>query len=1118
MTHSNTLKLYRASAGSGKTYRLSLEFLKLLVVDPECYKNILAVTFTNKATTEMQNRIMGDLFAVARNLEGSVLNALKAELDAEGRMLSKEVIQKNAFRALSYIIHDYSRFQVSTIDSFFQVVLRNLARELGLSAFLNIVIETDETLNEAVQYIITDYAQNPKLQGWIKSYVQSQMESDKQWNVKDEIVKFGNNIFNEALYEYEEVIKKQFSDVDFLEKYKRSLGELQDEVIEQIREKKAEFDALMSELGLTIDDLYYKKGNGLFSYLDKVYSLINLKYGSNEKVKDVEIGSRFQTILEGGKITGAALPCNEERLSAYAKSLHEMGEQNTKYLLTIDLILKQYHKVGLLGSIYQKVRDVNNDRSQFILSDTPKLLSRMIGKDDAPFIYEKIGTSLEHIMIDEFQDTSQIQWNNFHTLIDECLANQQMSLIVGDAKQSIYRFRNGKWELIEQIPEKYEGLEQIEAKKNWRSMQHVIEFNNMLFAPRSDENPDENHDEKNIAVSPILAPFKSEYGDEEIYKRFCGVYRDAYQEIGKSSQANKGFVSVEFLRAPEAELPDDDEEGISFEDIGFLLQKIRSLQKQGIKAKDITILVRKNEEIEEIAKYFAEYAIEHKEQMMREKVNYEVISSEAYKLSVSEALKQIINAMRVIVAPTNTVAMVELFLSYSRNIHRNDSGYSLNQTLSDLEMCKSAEFVALKDKILSLAPLPLYEMVQTLISLLRVDEIPNQSPYIFKFLDSLNDFITRKYSDLNRFIDYWETSLSECQIPMGDTIDGINAMTIHKSKGLEFHTVIIPDCNELIININKTSNKPYLVWCETKVPPFNEIPIWPINLKDSKVKNTIFKKEYEEEQVKQVADTINLLYVAFTRAINNLFIICPYKKENKKDNSDNVSPKNYRSLLHKILEKNLIAEEHGKYVEEYYAVGEVVLSSEEKKERKEDNPFKANGETEYSTFKYHTMKSAFRNSNKATDYIEGLIESREKNQSALRKGILLHLLFSNIETVDDIDKAVNEMTLSGVICNKEEKENLISFAKEKIKEHQEWFEPGLKIYKECTILEMDEETKHVKESRPDRVIQKGNKMIIIDFKTGKPYPKYEKQMKRYADLLGKMGFETETHLWYLESD
>lgn len=441
------LLVYKASAGSGKTFTLAVRYICQLIEDPRAYRRILAVTFTNKATAEMKSRILEQLYGLAHNLKSSegYLNELHK---LTGK--SRDEIQKSAGEALRNIIHDYSRFRIETIDSFFQSVMKNLARELELGANLNIELNNKDVLSDAVDSMIENLNRKSPVLGWLLEYIEEQIENDKRWDVSKDIKKFGENIFNEEYIEKGDGLRNKLSDPTFIPDFRKRLKQKLEDALEIMKGFKEQFYGILETNGLSVENLSY--GNsGIANYFNKL-SIGELR---DEKI----LGSRFGKYLadseswvkKAAKGRDFIINVVESELRPILIDAEKMRPIQKTTINSCKLTLKYINNLRLLANIDLEVRELNQRNNRFLLSDTNALLHGLISKGDATFVYEKIGTNIDTVMIDEFQDTSRMQWENFHLLLEECLSQKEGSLIVGDIKQSIYRWRNGDWKILANI-------------------------------------------------------------------------------------------------------------------------------------------------------------------------------------------------------------------------------------------------------------------------------------------------------------------------------------------------------------------------------------------------------------------------------------------------------------------------------------------------------------------------------------------------------------------------------------------------------------------------------------------------------------------------------------------
>ena len=485
------LTVYKASAGSGKTFTLATEYMKLVIANPEAYRSILAVTFTNKATEEMKLRIISQLYGLSKLLPESE-TYLKVIQDSLG--MGREQIAKRAHEALYNLLHHYSYFRVETIDSFFQWVMRNLAKELELSANLKLELNDREIERQAVDELIEGLSIGDKLLTWILDYIKGNIGEDKNWNVIGKIKRFGENLSKDFYKANEKQLRQKLEEEGFFERYSRQLEEVKRQAMEQVEQIAATFFDALDENGLTMDDFSRKK-QGPWGYFEKLRTgACYEEYGVNSyQAKAVDSVDAWFTKAKATP-QNPAYHVVEEMLRPLLEFAVEKMPQLLRVYRSVEVTKSNLSQLRLLGSIDQKIKEMNQDANRFLLSDTQPLLHALMesGAGDSSFIFEKIGTQLEHIMIDEFQDTSVTQWKNFKVLLDETMSHKESNnLIVGDVKQSIYRWRAGDWRLLNDIerefPRPSDQLRLRSLATNYRSDRNVIEFNNQFFVYAADK-------------------------------------------------------------------------------------------------------------------------------------------------------------------------------------------------------------------------------------------------------------------------------------------------------------------------------------------------------------------------------------------------------------------------------------------------------------------------------------------------------------------------------------------------------------------------------------------------------------------------------------------------------
>ncbi len=992
-TQNKQLTVYKASAGSGKTFNLAIEYIMILIQNPYAFKNILAVTFTNKATEEMKNRILGQLYGIAHELTSSdsyMQEIIARRQKRQLKKLQKHEIRAQAATALHNLLHNYSYFRVETIDSFFQHVLKNLAKELDLTPNFNIDLDDNIVIEKAVDDMIDNLHKDATTKKQIIQFIEESLEEDKGWDVRRKIKDFAKNITK-----------------DIYKDNKTAINACTEEIFTQTtKELKTiikEYDDTMRQYALRFEkdfaDYEFKKKNNISLYYKKIKDkkeYTNKKLLTNYVTDTLENKDAIAHLL--------TVECETYRTTHYPD------------YITAKSILEHIGQLALLKKIEEHVQIINHEQNRFMLNDTQHLLQTMIDGNDASFIYEKIGTQLKHIMIDEFQDTSIVQWKNFKVLIDECIAHEDGSaLIVGDIKQSIYRWRSGDWRLLHNIENEYPNNINIETlDENFRSQGNIIDFNNKFFAK---------------AIENQTEEIKSAYSDVE-------------QKIHKLT--DKGLVRITFVQKTD----DDDDPQVT-----ETYNTIKYLLENNIKYNQIAILARNNSVLKSFAQWFAKHH-----------PDIPILSKEAYELSASTSVNIIINAITYI-ARHDDVAR--------EYIKQNCNEYY-------------EEFITQSEKI---ATLPLYEMAERIYSILHIDSRQGESEFICTIFDKLMEFVNNNPATPETFIKYWEEKLETATIQETST-NGIRLMTIHKSKGLEFDNVIIPHCDW---KINTNSQ----LWLSTEGKEhFEQLPVITINAK-TELEHSHFAAEYKDELLQISVDNLNTLYVALTRATNNLFLICDNKVATNRINDilRNAMP-NMNEVQENVYEK-----------------GSLYIAPETKENKENDkNVFTTPEENIKCYIKHYDAQVEFKQSNRS-NYFLSTQKQTDDHDNNRERGLLLHDILSNIKYIDNKEEVLNKYEQNGMFSatiTRQDAEKVIDdcMGNEKMKE---WFSHEWKICNERDIIENS--TKH----RCDRIVYKNDETIVIDFKFGQPHPAHDKQVKTYIGLLKQIGFKNvHGYLWYAE--
>lgn len=1075
------LTVYKASAGSGKTFRLTVEYIKLLIKNPLSFKTILAVTFTNKATEEMKTRILSQLYGLWKMLPDSdgYMKEITSSLD-----ISESQASRQAGIALISLIHNYNYFRVETIDSFFQSILRNLAHELDLTANLRIGLNDIQVEEQAVDQLIESLSKTNVILQWLISYIFSNIEEDKGWNVIGQVKKFGRNIFQDFYKEISTDLNGVVAEKNFFESYTKQLRTVCEVADKRMAGYAEEFEKKTTEAGLTTTS-YAGKKSGIGSYFNKIkgndYS--DKKCINATLMKCMDSVENWATKNSPDK--DAIFAAVNGGLMQLLYDAEKARPQMWKLRSSVDVTLRHLNKLRLLNSIETKVREINDEANIFLLSDTQYLLHTLIKDTDSPFIFEKAGCQLEHIMIDEFQDTSVVQWQNFKVLLKECMSracedtDTIRNLIVGDVKQSIYRWRSGDWRLLNNIEAQFaspnENIDTRTMDTNRRSEYNIVKFNNAFFSLAVKQ---EHADELNI---------NAEDAAEELLLAYKNVRQEAHNDKEKN-----GFVKITLL-------PNDEYETNTLANIEETIDLLRS---EGAEDNDIAILIRYNRHIPLIADYF-----------INKRPDVSVVSDEAFRLDSSTAVNAIIQALRLLTHPNDTLTKANLAVTYHKSILQD------NMTDSDILICTGLNDNGI-DKILppsfincceELAKKPLFDIIEHIFTSFELNRLDNQSAYVCAFYDQVTDFINNSPSDIDSFLDVWDETIHSKTIQSSE-INGIRLISIHKSKGLEFAHIIIPFCDWRIESPNTT------IWCNPKEKPFNNLPLVPVDY-NKKLMETIYADDFKNEHLQNTVDNLNLLYVAFTRAKKSLFVLGKKGKDKAKNRSEIIA--NCLDGLSKELDGSSLTGVDDDAESTVFSYGKLYVANKKNVE-KSANVFLHDVETQKVKIQTPSYEMVFKQSNKSEDFIKGKDMEEDKSGRYIEMGNILHKLFSMIRTTDDIDGVLKQLEFDGVLYDKDITADKMRSMLAKIlsnKQVADWFHPRWQVFNECDILFIDKENGKVNKERPDRVITDGNEVKVIDFKFGKPQEKYQSQVQGYMRLLIDMGYRNvHGYLWYVYSN
>jgi len=1037
------LIIYKASAGSGKTFTLAANYISYLLVNPEAYRHILAVTFTNKATGEMKERILSQLYGISRSLPKSEVFFQTASALANKRSKhagQPSVFRENAGKALTSILHHYSEFRIETIDSFMLSILRGLAKELELGHSMEIELDTESVLKEGVHGLIEGLGPDSPEMGAIIEFIQSVVDEDRDWDVRKKLTYFAKNLHKEAFLRHSEELDTLLKEhPDTFVSLRRSLRMKEERVRKDTKTVAESFFNLCNRLGAIVDD-FNDKRKSPYPIFEKAIE------GEPPEITDAK--RKYAT---GEKAWGHKKSKLYDAIEAESDTLSNM--LNTliglrREMNTIELVRKNLYQLQLIENIDNHVSTTCREENRFLLAVTCLMLMKMASEPgDTSFIYEKTGTQIDHILIDEFQDTSGLQWANFRPLLSENASRGMQGLIVGDVKQAIYRWRDSDADIIARKVE--EDLQMADPhtellKVNRRSRRGIVEFNNRFF-------------------SKLISELEIRH--EEL--RLRNYYADVEQEWLPEKEGG----NVKILEVKD-EMPEQ------------VAEQVKELLDAGVKPRDIAILIRENKYIVALAEWFES----HPEALAPHTAR--LVSGEAFKLDSSEAIRMLIGAMRWVHDEKDSVSLVQTGIAYHRHVLCDGLALSDILALPNRQYGLPEAFVNQHE---TLSALPLGKLAYALYYVLEMRRMEGQSAWMQSFFDIVQRFAAEKTGNLQEFLTEWDEKLYKTAIPSGEA-DGIACMTIHKAKGLEWDSVILPYCNW---PFEKPGSTPTL-WVEPADPTAYEgLPFLPIN-RSKAMKESDFAAQYDKETKQIWIDNLNLLYVAFTRPKTNLVIL----KEPKKSSDTITTIGDFIELGLKELRN-----------EELEIRNDTEERSQAQPTPDSTNPLLPQSETLGVGFHAAPIQLPFRQSNSSRTFINRGDDS--PLSEFIERGNLLHEVFAHIHTADDAPRAIEELFTQGII-DATQRDDITQTVSEAL--HQpavsDWFSGHYELFNECTIL--TKEDGEVKQNRPDRVMCSKDKTIVVDFKFGQSRDEHHRQVGAYMSLLRQMGFKgVEGYLWYV---
>ncbi|MBR9831151.1 UvrD-helicase domain-containing protein [bacterium] len=1038
-------KIYKSSAGSGKTYTLVKEYLKLALSANEDFhfKRILAITFTNKAANEMKSRVVEALSELTSDekLKGSIV-FLQSDLMQELSMNAEQIKQKSG-KVLRVILHNYADFAIGTIDKFTHRIVRTFARDLKLPTNFEVELESDPLLNKAIDLLIAKVGADPLLTELLIEFTKSNIQEEKKWQLEGDILTIAKQLLEEEGEQYLKNLKR-FNFEDFQRK------------IAYYKNENKDFRSKIEEIGQ--QGLHLIKSNGInnesfargssgvpkyFEYLEsfKTDSLQPNSFHRASFYEDKWLGTKAKK--DAGQ-AAAIEGIKEQLIELHLKAQQLVDTYYATYIVR-DIALKNLYAVALINELDKIIGDIRKTENRVHISEFNKRISAVIASEPAPFIYERIGEKYKHYLIDEFQDTSVMQFHNLIPLFTNALGEGFFNMLVGDAKQSIYRFRGGEVEQFTSLPKIYKAEEnpsvassqglfndQIDEsflKKNFRSKMEVVTFNNELFDFCKEVAPEIASLYDNQAQEPNLS---NTGGMVEIH--FC-------EKLSNSNNRNDS---------------NEDEEEMESEHFTRTISTIEKCLEDGYQYKDIALLFRNNKLANGVAQKLLE-------------LDFPISSAESVLISNSESVNLAVSVLYHITFPKELLYQKEILDAlYFNNFFGEKTLHEVYKThlihskettfWSTLKMSNSTTIEHLKQR-------PLYEMVEEVFRM--VDMFDEADPYIQFFLDEVFQYAQLNNNDVQGFLEWWEMNKSKKAIVIPEGLNAINILTVHKSKGLEFPVVIMPYANE---SVRVDGGK----WIENKSA---EEPIYKTEFLAlvKELEKTDYASVYEEEKRKSSIDFFNTFYVAVTRPKDRLYIFTNKPPKNSSNHSVPVVLSGFLSQKG-IWELNKATYRFGE---------EVATISEELKENA----------IELNSFISTDWKSKLQLSLQAPDYWD-----INMGESARQYGNTIHLILAMIKSTNDVDRILDRLQNQGVISVVQRMDYQLDIDRILSQKNiAKYFAPENRVKVECDLLTADGIT-----FRPDRVVYFDDHVKVIDFKTGQISDQHQLQLKNYMDLIQKV--------------
>lgn len=1106
MLQQKALKLVRASAGSGKTFALTAHYLILLLSGKGKYREILAVTFTNKATAEMKERILGALEELSHS--GFENSKFSSVLKESYPGLTDQAVRSRASEIYTAILHDYSRFSVSTIDGFVQQLIRSFAFELNLDSGYKLEMNQEKVKEELVTALNLQMEKEPELLEWVSNLAIEQIDDGKDWDYRRALKALADEIFKERYSRFEAAMKAMGDDKP------KEFDILRNQINIGIRTFKKDIKAktikikeLFDASGVELVDLNGKSRNPLtklqkiidedFDQLPTLDKLLNdFEQWPQKSLKDTSVIMQLYLTIN---------PLLAELLSYYHEGI--------KIYQTYQAINKNGSYLRLMQGMADLLSDYRSENRVLLISDAQQLLRGITGSDvDNPsFIWEKTGNKYKHFLFDEFQDTSSFQWMNFLPLLRNAIAEGSQGghsahLVVGDVKQSIYRWRNGDWRILHSYLKRDLAAVNVSEESlsfNRRSSENIIRFNNFLYSKL----PAILQQNLNDVFYELAPEFLHKDWEKENSSLIEKAYEGSSQEMTEHTPPGGKIELRFFTKEPKVYSPEDqEEEEENPEAAVYTIEKLSEILKQGISMRDIGILVRSNREAVMILECIYQ---KNNQKILSEAAGkpFQIFSGEALKIVNNPAVALLLCTFKLLTTHESEsgIYKAECARLYKQiqnpdqeyieieNQHWMNMALGSVSTMSDIlppELCSNLD---------SFKHLPVAELTEKLMRMYGLGTSATEKliPFLLAFRDQVAVFTEAGDQGIAAFLEWWDNEGSSKALPSSESQDAVQVMTIHKSKGLEFTAVIVPFLSWKLVEYSNGSKKKYL-WVDAAAAGFDKFKSFPVDINKS-LATTVFAGDFFEEIMLSYMDLINTLYVATTRAKDYLCLICP-NLVIKKSGAKESSAKNLQTILSELFLSGDTGNLDWVSDEMQYILGEIPIS---------DAPAITLSETKPLRIKtYRVNEQLTERFKRNSRHEDSWFNARQ------RKGIVLHQLLERLDSLDNLDQLISIQVQEGLIREAERDEIRQAVTDVLMQDEiKHWFDTAKSVISEKDMI-IDSGT--VK--RPDKLFILDDRAVLLDFKFGAQNNKYMADIGLYRDSLMRMGEfkQVDAYLWYAQ--